>query len=84
MDLNYYVMVLNKVNNDWRINWFVSTNPPEYVDTVISDQQRDTTTGGRQAQHPNAFSALGRVVALPAAHSGPESVSGFQGHIRIN
>jgi len=52
MDLNYYVMVLKKVNNDWRINWFVSTNPPEYVDTVTSDQQRDTSTraAGRAPQ----------------------------------
>jgi uncharacterized protein (TIGR02246 family) len=53
MDLNYYVMVLNKVNNDWRISWFVSTNPPEYVDTVTSDQDRNTATPNRQRGTPS-------------------------------
>lgn len=59
-DLNYYVMVLNKVNNDWRINWFVSTNPPEYVETVTSDQQQESRTirgGQRGTPTPSQRSA---------------------------
>jgi hypothetical protein len=84
MDFNYYVMVLKKVNNDWRINWFVSTNPPEYVDTVTSDQQHDTSTrASGRAPQPLVSARPSKYVPCSAA-SGPQSISGFRGHIRIN
>jgi uncharacterized protein (TIGR02246 family) len=36
MTTSHYVFVMNKQTGDWRISWFISTNPPEYSATVTS------------------------------------------------
>jgi ketosteroid isomerase-like protein len=37
MNTSHYVFVMNKQAGDWRISWFISTNPPEFSTTVTSD-----------------------------------------------
>ena len=36
MDTSYYVFVMQKAGGDWKISWFISTNPPEYSATVTA------------------------------------------------
>lgn len=46
MDTSYYVFVMQKIEGDWKISWFISTNPPEYSATVT--EQAPTGTQPRQ------------------------------------
>jgi len=46
MDTSYYVFVMQKHGGDWKISWFISTNPPEYSATVT--EQAPTGTQPRQ------------------------------------
>lgn len=47
MDTSYYIFVMNKTGGDWKISWFISTNPPEYSATV-TEQAPTTSTQPRQ------------------------------------
>ncbi len=40
MDTSYYVFVMTKSGGDWKISWFISTNPPEYSATVTEQAPR--------------------------------------------
>ncbi|GEM_PF-6055592 len=57
MDTSYYVFVMTKSGDDWKISWFISTNPPEYSATVTeqaptSAQPRPGGAGSQPGAQP--------------------------------